>query len=117
MNNTLVNLANVILNVLMLVSAYLSGLIIDKSGRKSVLLYGEVFCAILLGLTALFSLEEWNAYCVALFIILYCTSFGMSLGPIVWMYMPEIVPFKAVSLASSFNWLCSAILGLFFDTM
>ena len=63
---------------------------------------------------------EINQYFTALFIMLYCLAFGVSLGPIgliynycqliqnfyntVWLYMPEIVPFKAVSLASSFNW-------------
>ena len=41
-------------------------------------------------------------------------SFGISLGPIVWLYLPEILPEKGVSLAALANWVGCGIIGLFF---
>ena len=37
-------------------------------------------------------------------ILIYCFAFGMSLGPIVWLYLPEILPNEGVSLVALFNW-------------
>ena len=41
-------------------------------------------------------------------------SFGISLGPIVWLYLPEILPEKGVSLAASANWVGCGIIGIGF---
>lgn len=41
-------------------------------------------------------------------------SFGLSLGPIVWVYLPEILPAKGVSLAVLANWVGCGIIGVGF---
>lgn len=37
------------------------------------------------------------------------TSYGATLGPLVWLYVPEIIPAKLVPLATVMNWLGAAI--------
>jgi hypothetical protein len=39
-------------------------------------------------------------------------SFGVSLGPIVWIYNAEILPEKGVALATIINWVCAFIIGI-----
>lgn len=30
--------------------------------------------------------------------------YGMTLGPLVWAYLPEVVPYRIIPLAQSMNW-------------
>ena len=41
-------------------------------------------------------------------------SFGISLGPVVWLYLPEILPEKGVSIAALANWVFCGIIGFCF---
>lgn len=41
-------------------------------------------------------------------------AFGCSLGPIVWLYLPEIVPDAGVSASCIANWLFTSLVGLLF---
>ena len=41
-------------------------------------------------------------------LILFMTIFGLTLGPIVWMYVPEIIPAKTVPMATMMNWMSSS---------
>ena len=54
--------------------------------------------------------EEANKYILFFFIF----GFGISLGPIVWLYLPEILPEKGVSIAALIVWLFTAIIGYVF---
>lgn len=39
------------------------------------------------------------------FIVLFMIIYGMTIGPAVWLYIPEIVPAKVVPPATAMNWL------------
>lgn len=41
-------------------------------------------------------------------------AFGISLGPVVWLYLPEILPEKGVSIAALANWVFCGIIGFCF---
>mmetsp|Transcript_12053 Transcript_12053/g.19011 ORF Transcript_12053/g.19011 Transcript_12053/m.19011 type:complete len:87 (+) Transcript_12053:1094-1354(+) len=48
---------------------------------------------------------------------MFMFGFGISLGPIVWLYLPEILPEKGVSIAALVNWVFTAIVGIIFPIM
>ena len=103
----------ILIGCILIFASWLSGKFIDKFGRKSILLLGECMCIVTLVILAIFgfmSLENPSKY----IILVYMFSFGISLGPIVWLYLPEILPEKGVSVAALANWVGCGIIGLFF---
>jgi hypothetical protein len=44
-------------------------------------------------------------------------GFGFSLGPIVWILIPEILPDVAVGVAVVFNWMSAMLIVLFFPML
>jgi sugar porter (SP) family MFS transporter len=92
--------------------------VIDRLGRRTLLLVGSVGCAIcLFGVTAIF----WSHQHAAL--LLWCLVgfigfFSFSQGAVIWVYISEIFPTrvraKGQSLGSSSHWIMNAIVsGLF----
>ena len=47
---------------------------------------------------------------VSLFI--YMSAYGLSVGPIIWVYLPEIVEPRMMSVCAFFNWLAHFIITL-----
>ncbi|KAK7059064.1 hypothetical protein VNI00_001688 [Paramarasmius palmivorus] len=91
--------------------------LVDRWGRRPILLSGAVIMAIALGATG------WWMYidvprtpkAVVICVIIYNAAFGYSWGPIPWMYPPEIMPLairaKGVSLSTSTNWAFNFLVG------
>ena len=44
-------------------------------------------------------------------------GYGVSLGPVVWLYNPEILPEKGISLATLTNWIGVIIIAFLFPVM
>ena len=83
--------------------------LIDKIGRKALLLIGAGGMTIFLFLIGgAFYLQKFDGPWVLLFILLYIASFAASLGPVVWVVISEIFPTKirgrAMSIATVFLW-------------
>ena len=45
-------------------------------------------------------------------VMVYVTLFEFSLGPIVWIYMSEVMTDKGVSLGTLINWTMTIIMGI-----
>mmetsp|Transcript_25754 Transcript_25754/g.4334 ORF Transcript_25754/g.4334 Transcript_25754/m.4334 type:complete len:101 (+) Transcript_25754:153-455(+) len=91
--------------------------LIDKYGRRSLLLIGE-FCLtitlLMIGLSKLiFSIEVSN-YLILVLIIVYLTFFEISLGPITWVYSGESLYPKGMSLGVGNNWINVFLVTLLF---
>lgn len=43
--------------------------------------------------------------------------FGASLGPIVWIYLSEIVPENGVALGAAASWVCTIVISLIFPLL
>ena len=85
----------------------LCSLMTSKVGRKTLLLIGTAICALSLAIFAFTyayipSVANIGVFC-------YMAGYGISLGPIVWMYIPEILPDLGVGVAVLANWLTSSI--------
>ncbi|MEU6329520.1 sugar porter family MFS transporter [Streptomyces sp. NPDC047049] len=119
-------LANVgigLLNMLMTLPAMR---LIDRKGRKPLLLWGALgMCAamVLLAVTNLSGLGYGALLSVLTLggIALYIASFAVSWGPVQWVMLPELFPMRiraaAVGLCVLFNWLFNMIVALVFPSL
>jgi hypothetical protein len=92
--------------------------IVDKWGRRVILLTGAVAMVISLSFISYFIYVDvaWTRTLVVLFVMLYNAAFGYSWGPIPWLYPPEILPLsirsKGASLSTATNWAFNWLVGL-----
>eukprot|EP01016_Furgasonia_blochmanni_P045503 TRINITY_DN642_c0_g1_i3.p1 TRINITY_DN642_c0_g1~~TRINITY_DN642_c0_g1_i3.p1 ORF type:complete len:543 (+),score=73.47 TRINITY_DN642_c0_g1_i3:74-1702(+) len=93
-----------ILGVILVASAFLCGVVIDKGGRRSLLFYGEIILTVVLFAFGILGFVD--EVTVQKFLILaFVFFFGMTLGPVTWIYIGEILPDKGISIAIAVNWL------------
>lgn len=50
-------------------------------------------------------------------LFLFMWVFGISLGPIVWLYIPEIVQPKIVPFSTATNWICASLVIILFPIL
>jgi SP family arabinose:H+ symporter-like MFS transporter len=92
--------------------------LIDKAGRRTLLLIGSVGCALsLAGVAWIFWRESHEQWLVWL-LVAYIGSFAFSQGAVIWVYIGEVFPNrvrgKGQSLGSFTHWVMNAIVsGLF----
>ncbi len=92
--------------------------VIDKLGRKTLLLVGAVGMTICLTTVAvIFQTHGHQQYLLPL-LILYIIAFAISQGAVVWVYIGEVFPTriraKGQSLGTSANWVTNALIsGIF----
>jgi sugar porter (SP) family MFS transporter len=91
--------------------------IVDRWGRRPVLLSGAVAMTISLSLISYFIHLNITATptLVVVFVMIYNAAFGYSWGPIPWLYPPEILPLsirsKGASLSTATNWAFNWLVG------
>jgi sugar porter (SP) family MFS transporter len=111
-----------IVNVVMtLVSMWL----IDRMGRRPLLLTGVAGMAVTLGALGLVfrqgQANETSATLAVASMMLYVAAFAISLGPIFWLLISEIYPLKmrssAEGLSAAFNWGANLLVSLTFLTL
>jgi sugar porter (SP) family MFS transporter len=95
--------------------------IIDRLGRKTMLLIGGVgmtFC--LSGVAAVFFTHQHQAMLVWL-LVAYIAFFALSQGSVIWVYISEVFPnrvrSKGQSLGSSTHWIMNAIISGVFPVL
>lgn len=95
--------------------------VIDKVGRKTLLLIGSVgTAAALSGVAAIFFLnahQDLLVWCLVAFI----ASFAFSQGAVIWVYLSEVFPTrvraKGQSLGSSTHWVMNAMIAIVFPML
>jgi SP family arabinose:H+ symporter-like MFS transporter len=96
--------------------------LIDKVGRKVLLLVGSASMALSLAVIgAAFHMGHTSGPLVLIFILIYVASFAISLGPVVWVIMSEIFPNrirgKATAIAAMALWAADYIVSQTFPPM
>lgn len=92
--------------------------LVDKWGRRPILITSGIAMGICLTLVSIFMLlnRSYTPSVVAVLVIIYNASFGFGFGPIPFLLSGESYPLsvrsKGVSLAVSCNWLSNFIVGL-----
>jgi len=108
----------VIIGLTNLIATLLAMAVIDKVGRKRLLLIGAVGMAFCLGGVAwLFQTGAQSALLLWL-LVGYITFFAISQGAVVWVYLSEIFPnkvrAKGQSVGASAMWITNALIAWFF---
>lgn len=91
--------------------------LVDRWGRRPILLSGAIAMAVSLSLISYFIYLDirWTPRMVVLFVMIYNAAFGYSWGPIPWLYPPEILPLsirsKGASLSTATNWAFNWLVG------
>ncbi|CAM4142022.1 sugar porter family MFS transporter [Paenibacillus alkaliterrae] len=96
--------------------------LIDKVGRKALLLAGSALMAIsLLVIGIAFQSGHASGPFVLIFILIYVASFAISLGPVVWVIMSEIFPNrirgKATAIAAMMLWAADYVVSQSFPPL
>ena len=93
--------------------------IIDRFGRKKLMLTGSFGLIITLGLVArFFYSESTDGLVVAIFLFVYIAFFAFSQGAVIWVFISEIFPNKVraggMALGSFTHWIMAAIIAFTF---
>jgi hypothetical protein len=91
--------------------------LVDRWGRRPILLSGAIAMLIALSLTAYFIDINIDATptLTVICVMVYNAAFGASWGPVPWLYPPEILPLsiraKGASLSTAANWAFNFLVG------
>jgi MFS family permease len=108
-----------IVNFEQVATAVISSFLLKKYGRKMILQYGTIGAILTNFIIAIgfFASESSPGFSVTLILIgLFCymANFGLSLGPVVWMFIPDIVEPSFLPYSTMINWGGSALSILLF---
>ena len=108
----------VLLGAMNFVATLLAMSVIDKLGRKSLLLIGSVGTAVCLaGVAAIFHVHSHQNNLLWL-LVGFIFFFSISQGAVIWVYISEVFPTrvrsKGQSLGSSSHWIMNAVISGFF---
>jgi SP family arabinose:H+ symporter-like MFS transporter len=109
------------LNIWNIACTALAFWLVDRVGRKPLLLVGSALMALGLGLMALCFQFGWSGYWVVFVMFLCVGAFVSSLAPLAWLIMSEIFPTrirgKAMSVAGVALWLAFFLGSQFFPAL
>ena len=95
--------------------------VIDKFGRKKLLLVGTVGLAICLTMISILFVTHNHMGWLVWLLMLYIACFAISQGAVVWVYPGEVFPTRArakgQSLGSSAHWITNAAISLVFPVL
>lgn len=115
------DLQSVIIGATNLTFTLLALTIIDRVGRKTLLLIGSVGLVISLAATAFIQLTGTYQNYLLWMLILFIASFAFSQGAVIWVYISEIFPTEVRSrgqgLGASTHWFMDAIIATAYPLM
>jgi len=96
--------------------------VIDKLGRRTLLIIGSVGMFVALSLVArAFFLQDFGGFGVMLYLIIFIAFFAFSQGAIIWVFISEIFPntvrSKGQTLGSSTHWVMAVIISWAFPSI
>lgn len=112
------DLQAVAIGAMNLVATLFGMTLIDKLGRKTLLIIGSVGTALCLaGVAEIFFTQTHQKYLIWL-LVTYIAFFAISQGAVIWVYIGEVFPnrvrSKGQSLGSSSHWIMNAIIAYTF---
>jgi sugar porter (SP) family MFS transporter len=115
------NLRAIAVGATNLVATLLAMSVIDKFGRKRLLLIGTVGLAVCLTIISILFLTKSHLGWLVWLLMLYIACFAMSQGAVLWVYISEVFPnrvrAKGQSLGSSAHWTTNAVISLVFPVL
>ena len=108
-------LQSVAIGIVNLVFTFIGFLLIDKAGRRKLLMFGSMGMAVCLGVASyIFFAFDLGGIPLLISILFYIAFFGMSTGAVIWVLIAEVFPnsvrSKGQSLGSLTHWLFAALI-------
>ncbi len=100
-------------------------LLLDKVGRRALLMVGTTGCILSLTMLGVFfashGLQHSDSWVALVCLIVYIASFAVGLGPVFWLMIAEIFPLSvrspAMSVSTVGNWSANFLVSSFFLTL
>ncbi|KAJ8981382.1 hypothetical protein NQ317_002576 [Molorchus minor] len=124
--------ATIIVGVMQVIATFVSSVVVDRFGRKLLLLSSIIFMMLSgLVLGIFFTLKDRNVidtdavnsigFLPILCLIVFISAFSLGFGPIPWLISAELMPQEiksiACSAAATFNWILAFIVTRFYATL
>ncbi|MBT8295927.1 MAG: sugar porter family MFS transporter [Gramella sp.] len=107
-------LSSIGIGVVNLLFTLLGVFLIDKLGRKQLMLYGSIGYIISLSLVAAAFFLNWGGMSVPIFLFLFIASHAIGQGAVIWVFISEIFPNRlrasGQAFGSSTHWVLAAII-------
>jgi len=115
-------LQSVIIGFVNMLLTLVAILVVDKLGRKPLLLIASAGMGISFVLTAIaFEFQFFSGTWILIFILLYIGFFALAMGPVIWVVLSEIFPTRirgrAMSIATVFLWIACFVVSLTFPVL
>jgi sugar porter (SP) family MFS transporter len=112
----------VIIGITNLIFTMVGMMIIDKVGRKKLLIVGSIGMSICLGLISrIFYLQDFTGYGVLIYLLAYIVFFGFSTGAVIWVLIAEVFPNsvrgQGQALGSFTHWFFAALITFLFPVI
>ena len=111
----------VVVGAVNLMATLLAMTLIDRIGRKALLLIGGVGMTVGLSGIAVIFITGWGHGALIYFVTGYTASFALSSGSVIWVYMSEIFPTrvraKGQALCSTVLWIMNGLISLAFPPL
>lgn len=107
-------LSSIGIGVVNLLFTLLGVFLIDKLGRKQLMLFGSVGYIISLGLVAAAFFLNWGGLWIPIFLFLFIASHAIGQGAVIWVFISEVFPnhlrASGQSFGASTHWILAAII-------
>ncbi len=94
--------------------------LIDRIGRRLLMIIGSIGYIISLTLVAIAFLQGWQGISIPIFLFLFIASHAIGQGAVIWVFISEIFPdslrAQGQSFGSSVHWVLAALITLFMPT-
>jgi sugar porter (SP) family MFS transporter len=110
---------SILVGLMMGVFTIVGMVLIDKAGRKKLLITGSIGMSVCLGLIAkTFYMQDFSGYGLLVLLLIYIMFFGFSTGAVIWVLIAELFPNsirgKGQSLGSFTHWFFAALITFLF---
>lgn len=97
-------------------------ILIDRAGRKKLLIIGSVGMSVCLGLVArTFYTQDFSGFALLIYLLIYIMFFAFSTGAVIWVLIAEIFPNnvrgKGQSFGSFTHWFFAALITFLFPVI
>jgi MFS family permease len=115
------NLQSIVIGATNLLATVIAMTLIDRTGRKRLLLIGSVGMALAQGgVATVMALNAGRALLLPL-LVAFIAAFAMSQGAVIWVYLSEIFPTavraRGQSLGSATHWIMNALISALFPAI
>ena len=110
-------LSSIGIGVTNLIFTLLGLYLIDKIGRRLLMIFGSIGYIISLTLVSRAFLKGWQGISIPIFLFLFIASHAIGQGAVIWVFISEIFPdnlrAQGQSFGSSVHWVLAALITLF----